>query len=54
MKKTYQKPVTETVEVEMENMIAASITIGENYDGVQDIEAKPRGVFDDNDTAWGF
>ena len=52
MKKTYQKPVIETAEVEIENMIAASlpsIDIGEsNYNGTDKVETKSRGSVLDN------
>lgn len=52
MKKIYQKPATEIVEVQMESMIAASepdVAIGANYDGDDDILGKSRnGIFDSN------
>ncbi|MCH5175868.1 MAG: hypothetical protein J1F40_08275 [Prevotellaceae bacterium] len=51
MKKTYQKPATEVVEVEMETMIATSIIFGDEYDGQKPVETKPSNSLLDID-AW--
>ena len=39
MKKIYQIPVTEVVEAELEQMIAVSVGIGEDYNGSDPIQS---------------
>ena len=53
MKKKYQKPEMQAVEVEVENVIAASIYFGSDYEGTEGVEAGPRGGLLDSDK-WSF
>lgn len=54
MKKIYEKPATEVVEVELEKMIANSVGINENkYDGQRAILGKERNE-DFGGDDWGF
>ena len=52
MKKIYQKPTTEIVEVQMESMLAASepnVAFGDDYNGQDEVLGKSRnGIFDSN------
>ena len=53
MKKIYEKPATEVVEVELEKMIANSIGRGVNYDNKREILGKERNE-DFGGDDWGF
>lgn len=48
MKKNYIQPITKCVDLELENMIAQSIKLGEG-DGDHDASSNERYLFDDAD-----
>ena len=50
MKKTYQNPEMKLVKIQMQQIIAASVGIGDKYDGTSTIQSRRfGGVWDDDD-----
>lgn len=50
MKKNYNSPKTEIINVELQQMIADSITKGGSYDGSTIIESRQQDTWVDHDT----
>ncbi|MBP1541645.1 MAG: hypothetical protein ILA25_05685 [Prevotella sp.] len=48
MKKTYQQPVLSVYKIQMQGMLAASVEVGDEYNGSQGVGARGY-IFDEED-----